>query len=54
MMESKPTKTEKKTYTKPKVTEVRLVPDEAVLNLCKEGNSMSGSCATWCSDQPSS
>lgn len=30
-------KTEKKSYTKPTVTEVRLVVEEAVLGLCKDG-----------------
>jgi hypothetical protein len=29
------TKTDKKTYTKPQVTEVRLVAGEAVLSTCK-------------------
>jgi hypothetical protein len=34
---------EKKAYTKPKLTEVRLVAEEAVLAVCKDG--AHGSCA---------
>jgi len=35
MTESKPTKTAKKSYLKPQVTEVRLVAEQAVLANCK-------------------
>jgi hypothetical protein len=38
MIDSKLPKVEKKAYTKPKLTEVRLVPQEAVLGVCKLGN----------------
>ncbi len=36
MTESKPSNIAKKVYTKPQLTEVRLVPQEAVLVVCKE------------------
>jgi hypothetical protein len=38
MNDSKLSKVEKKVYTKPKLIEVRLVPQEAVLGVCKYGN----------------
>jgi hypothetical protein len=37
MIDSKLPKVEKKAYTKPTLTEVRLVPQEAVLGGCKFG-----------------
>ena len=35
---------EKKVYTKPQMTEIRLVADEAVLGLCKYNNGNQGLC----------
>lgn len=45
MIDSKLPKVEKKAYTKPKLSEVRLVPQEAVLGVCKLG---SGNAAASC------
>ena len=38
----------KKTYSKPVMTEVKLVPQESMLNLCKEGNPLEGQCTSTC------
>ena len=38
----------KKIYTKPTITEVRLVPQEAILNVCKDGAD-SAECLVFCS-----
>jgi hypothetical protein len=54
MIELKPTATKKKTYLKPKLTEVRLIPNEAVLNVCKEGIALEQSCAAYCGATASS
>lgn len=41
MADSKKPEAEKKAYTKPTLTEVRLVPGEAVLSMCKDGGNYS-------------
>ncbi len=46
MTDTKPSKIKKKVYTKPQLTEVRLVAQEAVLGVCKTGNLSNGGCLT--------
>ncbi len=57
MPEPNATKTEKKTYTRPIVTIVRLVPEEAVLAICKL-TAVEGTCSppnpTCATDGPGS
>jgi hypothetical protein len=49
-MDSKPSDSAKKMYTKPQLTEVRLVAQEAVLGVCKTGDlSTGGGCLTCAS-----
>ena len=43
MTETQP-QTVKKTYTKPEIIRVRLVPEEAVLGACKDGNGIQFDC----------
>jgi hypothetical protein len=49
-------KEEKKVYTKPSLTEIRLVAEEAVLGLCKNGNGNIDECgsALSCTDEAGS
>jgi hypothetical protein len=44
MLNAEQPKVEKKSYTKPKLTEVRLVAEEAVLANCKFNNNVLSSC----------
>ena len=44
MMTENEIRTEKKLYSKPIVTEVHLVPGEAVLANCKQNNGLSNLC----------
>jgi hypothetical protein len=44
MSDSKPSKVTKKAYTKPKLTEVRLAAQEAVLAVCKNNNGIKSQC----------
>jgi hypothetical protein len=50
MIDSNLPKVEKKAYTKPKMTEVRLVPQEAVLDVCKDGNLLNTLCLNVCAN----
>lgn len=43
-------KVEKKTYSKPKLTEVKLVAKEAVLDVCKNGDDQTPGCINVCVD----
>ncbi len=54
MDKSKLSKAEKKIYTKPKLTEVKLVANEAVLDVCKNGNPLTELCLGVCSSTPHS
>ncbi len=44
MADNRKPKAEKKEYIKPALTEVRLVPDEAVLATCKQNNGIFAAC----------
>jgi hypothetical protein len=48
MTDSKPTGIIKKVYTKPQLTEVRLVAQEAVLGVCKTGILETGGACLTC------
>jgi hypothetical protein len=48
MVEIKPEQVSKKSYVKPALTEVRLVPEEAVLGACKDGVSNIFICVLVC------
>ena len=51
---AKESKMEKKTYVKPEINEVRLVPAEAVLSVCKTG--VTAACFPFvnCANEPGS
>ena len=50
MINTKPAKAIKKAYVKPKMTGVRLTPQEAVLDVCKNGINTTPLCLNVCSN----
>lgn len=54
MPEQKQSEDIRKVYTKPELTEVRLVAQEAVLGICKDANEFGGLACATCTNEPTS